>query len=124
MALSDLITADISAVILNTGDFAESVTRITSDGTRDTFTAIVTLDEPFRDDSGRSPTLYTGTIKIAAADRDLLVPNTMKVEYRDKEWDIVDVGPEVAGMCEVGIRFDRPEHSNAIDLQGNQHEYG
>ena len=40
MALSDLIAADNSAVILNTEDFAESVTRITSDGTRDTFTAI------------------------------------------------------------------------------------
>lgn len=40
MALSDLIAADNSAVILNTDDFAESVTRITSDGTRDTLTAI------------------------------------------------------------------------------------
>lgn len=105
-------------------EFGETVTRIASDGTRDDFTGIVHLDEPIRDDSGMSPTLYTGTISISESIRDKFVPDVTKVDFGNKEWHVVDVTTPRHGMCEVGIRFEIPEHSNAIDLQGNQHAYG
>ena len=133
MSLKDLITSDVENVFLSEEDFAECVTfKDFGDQTlsgRDfkTFKVLVELDEPIRDDRGTSPTLYTGRLRFPANKRTQILSDSkpaLTVMVRGYEWDITDVGEDSFGFCNIGIRRENPEHSNAIDLKGNQHRYG
>lgn len=105
----------------------ETVTFRTDAGGAVELTAIVTLDEPLRDPEGFRPTIYTGTLQLAATDRTkvLTEPNELlTIETHGDTWRVVDVGNVDSGMFPVGIQRESTEYSNAVDLQGNQHRYG
>lgn len=91
--------------------------------------AIVELNEPQRDHTeGFEPTIFTGQILVNATDRLSILNSgnpylTVTAKNHD-DWHVVDVGDVINGKATVGIRREDPEHSNGIDLQGNQHRYG
>ena len=127
MTLKDLIESDVQDVFLNTDEFAETVTFRTDAGGAVSVTGIVGLDEPLRDTEAFRPTIYTGSVSISEADRSELLtkPNELlTVETHGYTWRVVDVGVVRSGMFEVAIQRESSEHSNAVDLQGNQHRYG
>ena len=124
--LSTLIDTHNSEVYLNCDHFAERIILHTSAGDKKPL-VLVDVDEPIRDTSGTFPTVYTGTIWIDSGQRPQWIAETnaaLTVTARGFTWDVVDVGEAENGMCNIGIRREIPEHSNAIDLQGTQHRYG
>ena len=127
--LKDLQIEHVSSVFLNTDQHADCVTFLDHDGTT-TFKvlkALVEYDDPIRDSDGYSPALYEGRVWIDSAKRPQLISETnpaLTVKIDGRTWHIVDIGKAQDGMLEVGIRFEEPEHSNALDLQGDQHRYG
>ena len=125
MSLKDLITADVDNVFVQADEFAENVIVHASDGDRNLM-AIVEIDEPIRDDNGYSPTLYVGKVRIKSGQRAAFISESnaaLTATIRGFVWDITDIGEADFSMCNVGIRREIPEHSNAIDLEGNQHRY-
>ena len=92
-------------------------------------TALVELDEPIRDHAeGFTATIYTGVLLVDAAGRTAILNSGnpyKQVTVKDhSDWHVTDVGDVINGKASVGIRREIAEHSNAIDLQGNQHRYG
>lgn len=88
-------------------------------------TAMFQPDAVARDDDGFSPTIHTATVQIPAVYYDDLTENpTLTLTIRSTVWDIIDVGVKDNGMVPVAIRRTDTDHSNAFDLQGNQHRYG
>lgn len=112
---------------LETDDFfaeiSEEVVFRTDAGVAVKATAIVTLDRPLRDDSGFTPTIYTGILLLKFADYSR-VKTLLTVEQGGYTWRIVDVGVPKSGVFEVAIQRESSQHSNAVDLQGTQHRYG
>lgn len=105
----------------------ETVTFRTDAGGAVSVTAIADLDEPIRDTEGYSPTIYTGRLIVATTDKIKLLRQpepVLKVEVDGYTWRVVDIGNDKSGVCEVAIQRESREHSNAVDLQGNQHRYG
>lgn len=122
MSLDDLISNDVSDVFLDTSDFAETVTFQLNAGDQE-FTALVEVEEPIRDSSGFTSTVLSGQIRIPESKRsDVLL--ALEVTTRGETWRVTDIALPQGGMCDVGIQRDLSEHSNAVDLEGNQHRYG
>lgn len=122
MTLDDLISSDVSDVFLDTSDFAETVTFQLDAGNQE-FTALVSIEEPIRDSSGFSSRVEIGQIQIPENKRaDVLL--ALAVTVRNESWRVTDITDPEDGMCNVGIQRDFAEHSNAVDLEGNQHRYG
>lgn len=110
MTLYDLITADVSAVILNTDDFAESVTQIRSDGTNTTITAIPHYEEPkvvVRD--GGSKTVHSAQLDV---------PDSATLDLSDRwtfgghTWECVAIGDSDAGLVPVMVERREREYES------------
>lgn len=90
-------------------------------------TAILDLEEPYRDVELRRQTVFQGKAKFLATDRDSLIPDTrtpLRVIAKGYSWYVVDVLPDKGGLFEMFLQTELADQSHAVDLEGNQHRYG
>lgn len=102
MSLSDLIDADVSGVILNTNDFAESIThRPADDSDNDTARTVVFIEDsrvPVVDHPKGKRYVRNATIRIASS-----VTVTKKDTWirNSEKWQTVADGRVVNGLKQV-----------------------
>lgn len=114
MSLATLIAADVSAVILNTDDFAEAVTRyplgVTASGAATT--AVFFEDEPVKSEQGGEEVIRGGRLFLASS---------VTVDPRDS-WLIRSLVWQCAGVesADTGSKIVRVERSDRISTQGNE----
>lgn len=126
MSLRNVILSDVEDVFLNVNEFAETVTFHCPSGPVE-LTAIVDINDGATDDTGETPTTYTGQVSISAVDvpkleRDRDYPLTITV--RENKWHVVDSGQVEHGMRVFSIRRQERKLSNAVTLDGRQKRYG
>lgn len=99
MTLSEQIVADVSTVILNEDDFAEPVTRIASDGTRDGFTAIA---DTFPEEWNEFDKCWEqrGFVELAST---ATVARSDKWEVKGKEFKVEKLGDDRHGMRRIDL---------------------
>lgn len=102
MTLSSLISSDVSSVFLNTGEFAETVTRYArgSASSQTSLTAVVSLEQPdFESSRGRGfeirgAAMFASTVTLNQADA-LIV--------RGERYEVRTVKPAAFGIIEVTL---------------------
>ena len=99
MTLSEQVVADVATVFLNTDDFAETVTRIASDGTRDGFTAIA---DTFQEEWNEFDKVWEqrGFVELAST---VTVSRSDKWDVNSKEFKVEKIGDDRHGMIRIDL---------------------
>ena len=110
------MTEHVESVFLNSEHFTESVTFGGTD-----VDCLVSVDGGIRDNEGDDRTIFTGEISFPGsqvAELQLDSDPVLTVTVFGEVWDIIDVGPDILGMRQIGIRRTESEtkHSNAFTI--------
>ena len=112
MALSDLIDADVTAVILSTSDFAETVTREIAGDPTDTQSLTVLISAQATEKTAARGRAQVHGVEMHIDDA-VTIDLTDAIIWNAERYKVTDVEKERSGMIRVSLQRVESERTEA-----------